>query len=158
MVQAKSGGTNGERSLLLFRVAGRQFGVDLNQVEQILDVQPIAPTPRPPSSVEGILEYRGRFVAAVSLRKRLSVAAPAPAHPAVIVLHGVGPDGMVAVLVDQVLHVIRMSPDGILAPPPRVFGIRAEYIRGIGNAGGHPMVWLDVAKMLVSDEAITLLV
>ncbi len=158
MSQAKSGGTNGERSLLLFRIAGRQFGVELGQVEQILDVQPIAPTPRRPSFVEGILEYRGRFLAAVSLRKRLGVATPAPVHPAVVVLREIGPDGMVAFLVDQVLHVIRMAPDGILAPPPRVFGIRAEYIRGIGNAGGHPMVWLDMAKILASEEAIALLV
>ena len=158
MVKAKAGGANGERSLLLFRIAERQFGVELGQVEQILDAQPIAPTPRRPSFVEGILEYRGRFLAVASLRKRLGVASPAPEHPAVLVLRDVGPDGMVAFLVDQVLHVIRIPSDGILAPPPRVFGIRAEYIRGVGNAGGHPMVWLDVAKILASDEAIALLV
>ena len=158
MAQAKPGDSNGERSLLLFRIAGRQFGVELGQVEQILDAQPIAPTPRRPGFVEGILEYRGRFLAVASLRKRLGVTTPNPEHPALLVLREVGPDGMVAFLVDQVLHVIRIPSDGILAPPPRVFGIRAEYIRGIGNAGGHPMVWLDVAKIVASDEAIALLI
>jgi purine-binding chemotaxis protein CheW len=158
MAQAKPGGASGEQSLLLFRIAGRQFGVELGQVEQILDAQPIAPTPRRPSFVEGILEYRGRFLAVASLRKRLGVASPAPEHPAVLVLRNVGPDQMVALLVDQVLHVLRIPPEGILAPPPRVFGIRADYIRGIGNAEGHPMVWLDVSRMLASDEPIALLI
>jgi chemotaxis signal transduction protein len=65
---------------------------------------------------------------------------------------------LLALAVDRVLHVIRIPSDGILAPPPRVFGIRAEYIRGIGNAGGHPMVWLDIGKILTSDEPIALLV
>lgn len=157
MAQANPGGASEERILLLFRIAGRQFGVELGQVEQILDAQPITPTPRRPSHVDGILEFKGRFLAVASLRKRLGVAGPAPEHPAVVVLRDVGPDRLVALLVDQVLHVLRIPLEGILAPPPRVFGIRAEYIRGIGNADGHPMVWLDAGKMLASDEAITLL-
>lgn len=158
MAQAKPGGESGERAILLFRIAERQFGVELAQVEQILDAQPITPTPRRPSFVEGILEYRGHFLTVVSLRRRLGVSGPAPAHPAILVLRNVGPDQMLALAVDRVLHVIRIPSDGILAPPPRVFGIRAEYIRGIGNAGGHPMVWLDIGKMLASDEPIALLV
>jgi chemotaxis signal transduction protein len=44
-----------------------------------------------------------------------------------------------------------------LSPPPRVFGIRAEYIRGVANAGGRPLVWLDVTKLLSTADAITLL-
>jgi chemotaxis signal transduction protein len=38
-----------------------------------------------------------------------------------------------------------------------VFGIRAEYIRGVANAGGRPIVWLDIVKVLTATEAITLL-
>lgn len=158
MVRVGSKAENGEQSLLLFRVAGRQFGVELGQVEQILHAQPIAPTPRRPPFVEGVLEHRGRFLAVASLRKRLGVVDPDLDHPALLVLRDVGPDGTIALLVDQALHVLQIHRDGILTPPPRVFGIRAEYIRGIGNAGGHPMVWLDVGKLLMSDEAVTLLV
>jgi chemotaxis signal transduction protein len=91
------------------------------------------------------------------LRKRLGVAGPAPTHPSILILRDVGPDRITAILVDLVLKVVQIPSEGILAPPPRVFGIRAEYIRGVGNAGGHPMVWLDAAKLLASSESIVLL-
>jgi len=42
-------------------------------------------------------------------------------------------------------------------PSPRVFGIRAEYIRGVANASGRPIVWLDIVKVLTATEGITLL-
>jgi chemotaxis signal transduction protein len=60
-------------------------------------------------------------------------------------------------VVDQVIQVMSLPPDGVLAPPPRVFGIRAEFIRGVANAGGRPVVWLDEVKLLTSAEPVTLL-
>jgi chemotaxis signal transduction protein len=38
-----------------------------------------------------------------------------------------------------------------------MLGIRAEFIRGVANAGGRPVVWLDEAKLFTSEEPITLL-
>jgi len=150
------GGGDGERAILVFQVAGRHFGVELERVEQILSAQPITPTPRRLPFVEGILEQRGRYLAVVSLRKRLGVGGQGPEHPAILILDGVGPDRLLGMVVDQVHQVIRFPADGILAPPPRVFGVRAEYIRGVANAAGHPLVWLDLEKLLLSEEAVTL--
>ena len=58
---------------------------------------------------------------------------------------------------DQVVRVLSLPVEKVLAPPPRVFGIRSEFIRGVANAGGRPVVWLDEAKLLTSAEPITLL-
>jgi len=38
-----------------------------------------------------------------------------------------------------------------------MFGIRAEFIRGVANEGGRPVVWLEDAKLLISPEPIGLL-
>jgi len=156
MAQADFRASNVEQPLLLFLLSGRRFGVEIGRVEQILHAQPIISTPRCPACVDGILEYRGRFLAVLSLRKRLGVSGPGPEHPAVLILRDIGPDGALALVVDQALQMIRIHPDGLMVPPPRVFGIRAEYIRGVGNADGHPLVWLDLKKLLTSDEALAL--
>jgi chemotaxis signal transduction protein len=55
-----------------------------------------------------------------------------------------------------VVRVVSLPADKVLPPPPRVFGIRAEFIRGVANAGGRPIVWLDETKLLTSAESITL--
>jgi purine-binding chemotaxis protein CheW len=138
-------------------LAGKSFAVELGQVEQIIDYRPPTKTPRRPPHVEGVIEHRGRYLALLNLRKRFGVAEAGPAHPAVLLVTGAGPDPRVGLVVDQVLRVLTLSSDGILAPPPRVFGIRAEYIRGVANAGGRPLIWLDVTRLLAAGEAITLL-
>jgi len=151
------GVTLDEASVLMFLVAGKQFALELARVQHILDYQAPTLTPRRPPHVEGIIQHKGRYVPLVSLRKRLGVEAPAPDNPAILLLAGVGQDPVVGLLVDQVVRVLSLPADKVLAPPPRVFGIRAEFIRGVANAGGRPVVWLDETKLLTSAEPITLL-
>jgi purine-binding chemotaxis protein CheW len=153
----ESTGAGVTAQVVLFQVAGKSFAVDLGQVERIIDYHEPTKTPRRPPHVEGVVEHRGRYLAVLNLRKRLGVTDPGPAHPAVLLITGAGPDAFVGLIVDQVLRVLSLSSDGILAPPPRVFGIRAEYIRGVANAGGRPIVWLDVTKLLSTTEPIVLL-
>lgn len=148
---------SGVPQVVLFQVAGKSFAVDLGQVAQIIDYREPTKTPRRPPYVEGVLEHRGRYLAVMSLRKRFGIADAGPPHPAVLLLTGAGPDPVVGLVVDQVLRVLALPSEGVLTPPPRVFGIRAAYIRGVANAGGRPLVWLDVTKLLSSTEAITLL-
>ena len=160
MRQAKPADTSappGGTLVLMFLLAGKQFALDLGRVEQIIDYQTPTRTPRRPPFVEGVIEHRGRFLALASLRRRLGVADATPTHPAILLLRGIGQDPLVGLVVDQVVRVMTLPPDGVLAPPPRVFGIRAEYIRGVANAGGKPVVWLDETKLLTSSEPITLL-
>lgn len=151
------GDSAGAAQVVLFQLAGKSFAVELRQVEQIIDYREPTKTPRRPPHVEGVIEHRGRYLAVLDLRKRFGVAEPGPAHPAVLVITGAGPDPRVGLVVDQVLRVLSLPSDGVLTPPPRVFGIRAEFIRGVANAGGRPVVWLDVTKLLATGEAITLL-
>jgi len=154
------GGTAGQSvgaQVILFQVGGKSFAVDLALVEQIIEYREPTRTPLRPPYVEGVLEHRGRYLALVNLRRRFGLTEGGPAHPAVLLLSGVGPDPLVGLVVDQVLRVLSLPSEGVLSPPPRVFGIRAEYIRGVANAGGRPIVWLDIVKVLTATEAITLL-
>jgi purine-binding chemotaxis protein CheW len=143
--------------VLMFQLAGRYFAVDLTRVEQVLDYRRPTRTPQRPPHVEGVIEHRGRFFALTALRKRLGIPDPGPERPPIVLLTGIGPDPVQGLLVDQVLRVLTLARETVLAPPPRVFGIRAEFIRGVANAGGHPLVWLDAAKLLTSAEPVTLL-
>lgn len=143
--------------VVMFLLAGKQFAVDLGRVEQIIEYQPATKTPRRPPYVEGVIEHRGRFLAVTSLRRRLGVAETVSAHPAILLLRGIGTEAVMGLVVDQVVQVMSLPPDAVLTPPPRVFGIRADFIRGVANAGGRPVVWLDEAKLLTSAEPVTLL-
>jgi len=147
----------GESSVLMFLVAGKQFAVDLGRVLHILDYQAPTRTPRRPPYVEGIIQHKRRYLPLVNLRKRLGVQGADPGNPAILLLAGIGQDPVVGLMVDRVVRVLGLSAEKMLAPPPRVFGIRADFIRGVANAGGRPVVWLDEVKLLTSAEPIMLL-
>lgn len=151
------GVTLGESPVLIFLVAGKQFAVELGRVQHILDYQAPTRTPRRPPYIEGIIQHKGRYLPLVNLRRRLGVEGADPENPAILLLAGIGQDPVVGLLVDQVVRVLSLPAEKVLAPPPRVFGIRSEFIRGVANAAGRPVVWLDEAKLLTSTEPITLL-
>jgi len=114
------------------------------------------PTPQRLPFIEGVVEHRGRFLAVASLRKRLGLSEAGPPHPPIVLLTGIGQDPCLGLVVDQVMRVVSLDPEALLPPPPRVFGIRAEFIRGVANTGGRPVVWLEVEKLLTSAEPVTL--
>jgi purine-binding chemotaxis protein CheW len=141
---------------LTLDVAGKWFAVDLLRVEQVMDHCEPTPTPQRLPFIEGVVEYRGRVLAVASLRKRLGLPGAGPPHPPVVLLTGIGQDPCLGLVVDQVMRVVSVDPDTLLPPPPRVFGIRAEFIRGVVNTDGRPVVWLEVEKLLTSAEPVTL--
>lgn len=143
--------------VVVFQVAGKLFAADLARVEQAIEYREPTRTPRRPPHVEGVVEHQGRYVALVNVRKRFGLREEGPVRPTVLLLTNVGSDPVVGLVVDQVLRVLALPPDGVLSPPPRVFGIRAEYVRGVANMGGRPIVWLDITKLLAATESITLL-
>ncbi len=143
--------------LLLFELGGKGLAVDLGCVERIIAVRPALPTPRPPAWVDGVAEDRGRFLAIFNLRRRFGLPDRRGPHAAIVLIRGLDLDPLIGISVDRVLQVLTLSPDAILVPPPRVFGVRADYIRGVANLGGWPVVWLDLGKLLTATEPITLL-
>jgi len=147
----------GQLAALMFLVAGRQFAVDLSRVQHILEYRGPTRTPRRPPFVEGIIHHKNRFLPVLNLRKRLGVEEAGPANPAILLVAGTDRDPVLALVVDRVLRVLSLPADRWVAPPPRMFGIRAEFIRGVANEGGRPVVWLDDAKLLTSPEPIGLL-
>ncbi len=143
--------------LLLFEVAGKAFAVDLALIDRVIEATAAVRTPRRPPFVDGVIEDRGRYLAVFNLRRRFGLPEPARSHAAVMLLRGLDLDPLIGLLVDRVLQVVTVATDAILTPPPRVFGIRAEYIRGVANLSGWPVVWLDIAKVLTTTEPMTLL-
>src|SRR3546814_6326109 len=60
-----------------FRVAGLDFGVAVEDVQEVLRHQEMTPVPRPPEAVRGLINLRGQIVIALDLRLRLGLPARA---------------------------------------------------------------------------------
>jgi len=146
--------TNEEVQLVAFRVGGHEFGLNIFDVERVLRYEKPAPLPQAPDFLEGVMEYEDTAIPVIDLRKRLNVDASVLDDTRTMILEW--EQGRIAVVVDAVIELLRAPVDEIVAPPPIVRGLAAEYISGIFVRDGRTIVILAVPKILSSAERLAL--
>src|SRR6266566_5059847 len=140
--------------LVTFKVGGQDFAFNIFQVERILRYEAPAPLPKAPEFLEGVLQYQGRAVPLVDLRKRLGTPAPLREDTRTVILEFEG--GKIGVIVDAVTEVMQVSAQAVTPPPGIVKGLAAEYIAGLVVQNGRTIVVLNTNKLLNSTEKLAL--
>jgi purine-binding chemotaxis protein CheW len=101
-----------------------------------------------------VVRYEGGAVPVVDFRKRLELPDPVREETRLIVLNL--EDQRVAVVVDEVLEVMRVDSTTITPPSPIVRGLAASYIAGIITRGNRTIVLLHVLRLLTATERLAL--
>lgn len=141
--------------VVVFRVGGQEFAFNVFHVRRILRHEAPSPLPKAPAFLEGILQVQGAVVPVIDLRKRFELAdARTREETRMMVIECEGL--IVAVVVDAVLEVLRISSEAVTMPPAVVRGLAAEYIQGIISVGARMVVLLQTARLLTSTERIAL--
>jgi purine-binding chemotaxis protein CheW len=141
--------------IVTFRLGDELFAADIFAVERVLRYSPPTPVPNVPAWIEGVIDYQGRVVPVINLRKRFELPeAPIPPDARILIL--TVEDEWVAATVDGVLDVSALDPTR-LAPPPSLFrGLAASYVRGVVRRGERLVVFLDVPRVFSTSERIVL--
>jgi purine-binding chemotaxis protein CheW len=118
-----------EEEFVVFHLAGQEFGLPVNVVEQVARVPAkMAKIPKAPAFIEGLINLRGVAVPVIDLRRRfeLPVAEPSGRQRILVVaIRG----GKAAFVVDDVVGIIRLPDAGIALAPD----LSAEQMRLIGR-------------------------
>jgi purine-binding chemotaxis protein CheW len=141
--------------LVMFRLGEDHFAADIVAVERVLRYTAPTAIPDMPSYIEGVMDYQGRVVPLVNLRRRFELAA-APAGPEtrILILNVSGE--WIGVVVDGVTEVASFDRAALSAPPKLFRGIAREYLKGIIRRGERLLIYLDVEFLLSSTERIAL--
>lgn len=141
--------------IVSFRLGADHFAADIFSVERVLRYQPPTAVPNVPEWIEGVIEYQGRVLPVVSLRRRFQLPAVAPTADTRILVLRSG-DEWVGAVVDAVLEVASFD-ESLLSPPPALFrGLAGEYLRGIARFNDRLFIYLEVGGLLSSEERLTL--
>ena len=141
--------------IVTFRLGDELFAADIFSVERVLRYTPPTPVPNVPAWIDGVIDYQGRVVPVIDLRKRFELPeAPVPADGRILVLTVDGE--WVAVTVDGVLDVSLLDPSRLALPPALFRGLAAGYLRGVVRRDERLVVFLDVARLFATDERIVL--
>ena len=141
--------------LVTFRLGEDHFAADVHAVERVLRYAPPTSVPDMPEYIEGVMDYLGRVVPLVNLRRRFELPAMPPGPETRTLILNVSGE-WIGVVVDSVTEVAPFDPAKV-APPPKLFrGLAAEYLKGIVRHGDRLVIYLDVEQLLSTTERIAL--
>jgi purine-binding chemotaxis protein CheW len=141
--------------LVTFRLGEDLFAADVHAVERVLRYTPPTSVPDMPEYIVGVMDYLGRVVPVVNLRRRFELPV-VDANPETrsLILNVSGE--WIGVVVDSVTAVVPFDPAAV-APPPKLFrGLAGEYLKGIVRHNDRLLIYLDVERLLSSTERIAL--
>jgi purine-binding chemotaxis protein CheW len=141
--------------IVIFRLADDLFAADVQAVERVLRYQPARPVPNVPEWIGGVIDYQGRVVPVVDLRRRFELPSTEDHSQArTLVLNSAGE--WIGAVVDAVVEVTAL-PASAFTPPPKYFkGLAGEYLRALVRHKEQLVILLDVDRLLSSSERITL--
>lgn len=129
-----------------FLIADQLLGVPVDIVQEVLNPQAIAKTPKARPEIAGLLNLRGQIVTAVDLRKCLKL----PANPAekpsmnVVVRHK---GESYSLLVDEVGDVINVSHDQFEPPPVTLDAHWKSLVSGVFQSEERLFIVLNVGAL-----------
>lgn len=137
----------------IFAISGEEFGIELNEVHEIIKPQKVNHCPGVPRYISGIFSLRGDVIPLMDMRKRLNVES-IPNKEKIIIVDIY--EGILGLLVDSVKEILNIEDEQIV-PPPSIFkGLKPEYIKGIGKISQRLIIILNLNK-LITPEEMTLL-
>jgi len=133
--------------LVSFRVGSEDFGIDIQQVQEIKRVVEITKAPRTRPYVTGVMNLRGKIVPAVDLRRRFGLAekqADGATRTVIVDVEG----HIMGLVVDSVSEVVRIPLNAIEPPPEPPVSVAVDCVKGVASLEDGRVTYLDLQKTL----------
>lgn len=143
---------------LTFRVDTELLAFEVSQVREVLDLYSITRVPKAPEYMKGVINLRGTVIPVIDLRLKFGMSRTETTIDARIVLVEFKLDEhetVVGILTDSVHDVIGISENSISQPPETGARWRTEFIKGIGKYGEDFILLLDIHRVLMVQEGIS---
>ncbi|HEX5438729.1 MAG TPA: chemotaxis protein CheW [Gemmatimonadaceae bacterium] len=130
--------------LVLFRLGARVYGIELEQVCEIIPFRNATRLPGAPPYVCGLINLRGSIVTIIDLGSRLDGGAAARSTGSVILVER--GSRVVGLAVDEALEVQELPADALeAAPADEAMG---GVVRAVGRLGELVVILLDAAEIV----------
>ncbi|SIQ64087.1 MULTISPECIES: chemotaxis protein CheW [Halanaerobium] len=145
--------TRDKKQYVIFYLADKKFGVNINQTKEILSNTEMTFVPDSPDFISGIINLRGAVVPVVDLKLRLNIEGQKKNREEKIII--VELDGLTAgMMVDDVKEIEPLTRENIVNLPDLARKVDSDYIEGVGRADkdGELLLLLDLKNVLSNRE------
>lgn len=140
-----------ENQYVVFKLGKEEYGIDIMNVREIVQHQESVKVPNAPRFIEGIINFRGKVIPIVCLKKRFGMEDKAVDTNTRIIVINLN-DRQVGFLVDEASQTIRLDDSNIDPTPDIVAGVERRYITGVGKLDNRLIILIDLEKVLTEEE------
>jgi len=147
-------GAFGEEKLVqfvVFSLGDEEFGVDIEQVSEIVRIGNFAPIPDSPGFIRGLTNVRGTIIAVIDLKKRFALREIKGVEGKHIIITR-EQKNLLGILVDEVTEVLRVAQKEIRPAPGVTSVIHKKYMSGVITVGERMIILLDLRSVLSEEE------
>ncbi|HYF75147.1 MAG TPA: chemotaxis protein CheW [Candidatus Nitrosocosmicus sp.] len=138
--------------LVIFRLNGQEYGIDIFNVNEIVPYSKPTKIPNSPAHIEGVLNLRGHVIPVVSLKKKFNLPDDGTDDRTRIIVASTG--GSVAgFVVDEASEVLTVLKESIEPVSDIIANISKKYINGVGKRENGKMYVLLNFNELYAEEA-----
>jgi purine-binding chemotaxis protein CheW len=135
---------SGDLQIVNFTVDNIHYGVPVEQVKEVRDMQSVTPVPGAPAYVEGVTNLRGQIITVVDLRKRLGLSQGSGVGEKILVIDL--DKSALGVVVDSVTEVSTIKAADV-ERNMEVTSTLGDFILGVGKQSDRLSVILDISRI-----------
>ncbi len=145
-----------ESKYLTFRLSSEQYGINIERIVGITELQKITEVPDMPIYVKGVVNLRGKVIPVIDMRKRFNIEEK-EYDDRTCMIEIDFEHSSIGFIVDTVEEVLEI-PDEQIDPPPRFrnLSVKNQYIKGMGKINDSVRILLDIDNVLNEEEIETL--
>ncbi len=136
-----------------FFLDGLFFGIEVQQVQEVIRYQELTRVPLASRVVSGLMNLRGQIVTAIDLRQRLGLAErPAGTLPMNVVVRI--DEGATSLLVDEIGDVQEVDREAFEPVPDTLCDEARTLIQGAYKLTDRLLLILDTAQVVIQETAL----
>jgi purine-binding chemotaxis protein CheW len=128
--------------LVTFVTERYTFGLDVLDVQEVLNQQHMTPVPLAPPEILGLINLRGHIVTAIDMRERLKMPTSRGGAAQMNIILQLR-DGCASLVVDSVGDVITVEQENYLPPPPSLDAPLNDMVCGVYKLDDRLLMHID---------------
>ncbi len=143
------------KQFLTFKVGSELYGIEVDNVREVIELSDITLVPRTPDYISGIINLRGEVVPIVNLPVLFYNQFSEVTKFTCIVILEVSDENekyLMGILIDAVSAVVDLKDENIEETPDFGIKIRADYTSGVGKLGEKFIILLNIDSILDIDD------
>jgi purine-binding chemotaxis protein CheW len=136
---------------LFFHLGEELYGINIMNVTEIIEMQPITELPDMADYIRGVINLRGKVIPVIDLRLRFGMAGREYDDRTCIIIADIDTASL-GMIVDTVAEVHDVPQDRVEAAPSGSNGEEDHYIHGVARVEERVTILLDAQKILQARE------